>query len=797
MWWGIATLGAIGVLAPAAQAFHNGPFTPHTGPMPTGLKDVRALPYADGAGGASGMATSADPNGDGQADLIGAAGDSRVNVFLGDGNGGFSSPVTSPFSCVSASQGRMSAGDVDGDGDEDLAIGCGDASSVKVMLGDGTGAYPTEVDVPLSGNYIYNTRIADLDGDGDGDLVAVGACSDTLEVVPNEGGGSFGAPVSYTVGAGGPQPGCPGSGAGFDASGLGVGDLNGDGRPELVVGNMVDTTLSVFVNDGSGSFAPQVKYAAPGMIPSQGEIYSNLQPVVVDIDGSGDPEVVVSSRLPGPGRYYVFPVNPDATLGTPHVHPSGGGPRSVAIGDFNGDGKLDLGAGTNGVNLLIATGNGDGTFHPQQTFGDGVFRGDEIFTDSSFGVDVGVLFGTSVDAEDYDGDGLSDIASIGTSGLIAGLSYLPEPFQLAGQSHEADVNVGQTFALGTLRDPTPEFTRQNQLRATIDWGDGSPADGVQLAATGPGDFSIEAAHTYATAGLKDVTITVEDEATPRTATTQVTVMVIGPPEAAFTWSPEQPQAESGVAFDGSGSTDEEEIASYDWDFGDGQTGSGVTPSHSYTAPGTYTVTLTVTDNRGLTDSVSHEVTVVERGRQGAFVCRASGLRLPLAGEPAVANPPADPCTPQERMVVPLDVPALAGARGLRSVTSQTPDDPASTPAADGDGATAESSVAKVAALSGPARIEATGVESRASATCEGGELKLRGESELASLTVGGRRVAVGDGRATVPLLLGTLHINKTTIEGGRIVQRAVWLQSPLGDIVIGEAIVGGTGAPCR
>jgi PKD repeat protein len=79
-----------------------------------------------------------------------------------------------------------------------------------------------------------------------------------------------------------------------------------------------------------------------------------------------------------------------------------------------------------------------------------------------------------------------------------------------------------------------------------------------------------------------------------------------PPSAAFTSMPTQ----LSVAFDGSASADPDgTVASYAWDFGDGQTGAGVTATHVYAAAGTYTVTLTVTDNDGATGTVSHDVTV--------------------------------------------------------------------------------------------------------------------------------------------------------------------------------------------
>ncbi|MBW3581534.1 MAG: S8 family serine peptidase [Euryarchaeota archaeon] len=79
-----------------------------------------------------------------------------------------------------------------------------------------------------------------------------------------------------------------------------------------------------------------------------------------------------------------------------------------------------------------------------------------------------------------------------------------------------------------------------------------------------------------------------------------------PPTASFTAGCN----DLACSFDGSGSTDTDgTISSYAWDFGDGTTGSGATVSHTYAAGGTYTVTLTVTDDGGATDSDSKSVTV--------------------------------------------------------------------------------------------------------------------------------------------------------------------------------------------
>jgi hypothetical protein len=87
------------------------------------------------------------------------------------------------------------------------------------------------------------------------------------------------------------------------------------------------------------------------------------------------------------------------------------------------------------------------------------------------------------------------------------------------------------------------------------------------------------------------------------------------PTAAFTWLPATPQALDPVSFDGTGSHSNNGggyIINYSWDFGDSSTGSGATPSHPYAVAGSYNVKLTVTDDAGLTDSVTHTVTVVHR-----------------------------------------------------------------------------------------------------------------------------------------------------------------------------------------
>ena len=89
-----------------------------------------------------------------------------------------------------------------------------------------------------------------------------------------------------------------------------------------------------------------------------------------------------------------------------------------------------------------------------------------------------------------------------------------------------------------------------------------------------------------------------------------------PPHAVFSYTPSAPTVNTVITFNASASSDSNgTIVSYAWNFGDGTTGSGVTVQHSYTAPGTYTVQLTVRDNDGATDSTTAQVSVAPVANQ--------------------------------------------------------------------------------------------------------------------------------------------------------------------------------------
>lgn len=122
-------------------------------------------------------------------------------------------------------------------------------------------------------------------------------------------------------------------------------------------------------------------------------------------------------------------------------------------------------------------------------------------------------------------------------------------------------------------------------------------------------------HTYTTAGVYDVSLQVSDSNSPQAVTTvhtTATVAALLPPIAAFTATPTSVYTGQTVSFNGTSSHAQEAgatIVSYQWNFGDGATGTGATATHVYSTAGTMNVVLTVTDSLGLTDTETATVTV--------------------------------------------------------------------------------------------------------------------------------------------------------------------------------------------
>jgi len=173
-----------------------------------------------------------------------------------------------------------------------------------------------------------------------------------------------------------------------------------------------------------------------------------------------------------------------------------------------------------------------------------------------------------------------------------------------------------------VADAGADLTATKDVAVTFDGSNSTDDIGIVSYTWSFGDGTAESGgvspiHTYVTAGTYTVTLTVTDTIGQTDSDTLEVVVSepVGPvdnPPVADAGADKTATTGVAVTFDGSGSTDDNSIVSYSWDFGDGTAeSSGVSPAHTYVTAGTYTVTLIVTDTIGQTGSDTLEVVVNE------------------------------------------------------------------------------------------------------------------------------------------------------------------------------------------
>jgi PKD repeat protein len=190
--------------------------------------------------------------------------------------------------------------------------------------------------------------------------------------------------------------------------------------------------------------------------------------------------------------------------------------------------------------------------------------------------------------------------------------------------------------------------------AGYSWNFGDPGN-ANNAATGP-----STGHAYLSPGTYGVTVTVTDDLGVRTTKT-VQVTVDAAPTPAFTASSNPVTAGSAVGFNAGGSTDSVgAIVSYTWNFGDDNTASGAAPSHVYTSPGTYTVSLTVTNDAGQSATKTGTIAVDSASSP------APPVTTPAPPAPAPPSPaPAPPSPAPTPAPVPTPTPLTASLGGAK------------------------------------------------------------------------------------------------------------------------------------
>jgi serine protease len=204
-------------------------------------------------------------------------------------------------------------------------------------------------------------------------------------------------------------------------------------------------------------------------------------------------------------------------------------------------------------------------------------------------------------AYDIGGDGWDPAYGRGIVDAYAALNYSPvpnsPPVADANGPYTGTEDIAVTFNSSGSYDPD-----KDTLTYKWDFGDGSTGAGV-----GP-------THTYIAGGTYTVTLVVNDgKVDSPAATTEAIITEINDPPVADAGPDQTASMDELVIFDGSGSYDiDDGIATYAWDFGDKITYSDITATHTYSTVGIYTVTLTVTDNEGITAADTAIVNVAEK-----------------------------------------------------------------------------------------------------------------------------------------------------------------------------------------
>ena len=272
----------------------------------------------------------------------------------------------------------VAVGDFNKDGRLDIAVSYLQDNSVRVLLNNGSGASNFNTAMTYAvGTQPYSVASGDLNGDGYPDLVTANTTlnskTGTISVLLNNGtagNGTFASAVNYTVG--------------WQPYQVAIGDLNGDGYPDLAVTNNGDNTVSILFGSKTGAFTVQ-----PATLATCANPYGVA---IGDFEHNGFPSVAVTCY--SAAQLEVFPNNGNGTFGAPFITATNANPSSLVIGDFNRDGKLDIVVGNASANnVSFFAGKGNNTFAANVT-------------------SPSLNFPDSIVAGDFNGDGILDIAGV-------------------------------------------------------------------------------------------------------------------------------------------------------------------------------------------------------------------------------------------------------------------------------------------------------------------------------------------------------------------------------------------------
>jgi chitobiase/beta-hexosaminidase-like protein/VCBS repeat protein/List-Bact-rpt repeat protein/FG-GAP repeat protein len=376
----------------------------------------------------------------------------------------------------------VAVGDFNGDGRPDLAVANLYSNNVSVLLNNGNGTFQAAVNYPVGGcrgpeqpySYPASVAAADITRDGLLDLVVANTGCATVSVLRGTGDGKFQLVGEFS--------------AGIRPAFVVVADLNRDGKQDLAVANDFFSqgsefgNVSVLLGNGDGTFQNPVSFTtgSSSLSLTVGDFNGDqVLDLAVTNFGSYTPESNTVSVLLGTGDATLFRAGVTAVVGR---HP-----RSVAVGDFNGDGRRDLAVAnfdsanenpTKGVDdIAVLLGKGDGTFDPLvQHFPAGVGS-------------LSWVHSMSVAVYDFNGDRVPDLAVVNGDNSISVLRGTGDGrFGVVGtfaaHFHPSSVAVGDFNG-----DQVPDLAVTNVDSRDVSVLLGN-ADGTLRAASGATTFSV-------------------------------------------------------------------------------------------------------------------------------------------------------------------------------------------------------------------------------------------------------------------------------------------------------------------
>jgi hypothetical protein len=408
-------------------------------------------------GGSPHSLAAADFNKDGNLDLTTDT-QGRVAVLLGNGDGTFRAP-TNPY--MTGYVLSVAVGDFNSDSNTDVVVSEDDGEGFgvfQVALGNGRGGFSL---VPYTTQLDYDARglaVADVNGDGNLDAVT----ADVFVLLGNGDGTLRENSYWYNTGLSDPDP-----------RAVAVGNFTGDGIPDLVVAGQ---TVVVLPGLGDGMFASAIHHTA------NGSMHTGV--AVADFNGDGKPDAVMADT--DTGTVSELRGNGNGTLTYAGATAVGSSPTAVAVGDFNGDGRPDAATANGGSNTVSVLLN-NGTWPPPPP---SLRIGDVTVTEGNTGTaaatftvtlsaastqTVTVAYstgnGTATAGSDYQArSGIVSIPAGKTTGTITAPvlgDRLPEPNEtfFVNLSGASNATIADGQALGTIVDDEPRISITDVTKA--------------------------------------------------------------------------------------------------------------------------------------------------------------------------------------------------------------------------------------------------------------------------------------------------------------------------------------------